>query len=281
MKLIRFLIYSNVYIALAAFVLTIASQVQFGEQPYVYPYVYLVFFSTVLEYNFIQFYSILTRSKLKQAYNHQWLNKQIMWYYVFIFLCFLGFLLSLVNIEYKLILVFMPLALITFLYSIPSPHLNKRFFKIRQIPYLKIFLISFVWSGITVLLPAIHSVNKLNNVHVFLIFIERFLFLFAITIPFDIRDMEDDIKDGIKTIPILKGKENSIQYSTLALVLFVIVSLIHYISLGNYGIASALTISFLSTLYVIKSEKIQNTPLYHYGILDGTMLLQGVLMLLL
>lgn len=281
MKLIRFIIYSNVYIALAAFVLTIATQVQFGEQPYVYPYVYLVFFATVLEYNFIQFYSILTRSKLKQAYNHQWLNKQIMWYYVFIFLCFLGFLLSLVNIEFKLILVFMPLALITFLYSIPSPHLNRRFFKIRQIPYLKIFLISFVWSGITVLLPAIHSVNKLNNIHVFLIFIERFLFLFAITIPFDIRDMEDDIKDGIKTIPILKGKENSIQYSTLALVLFVIVSLIHYISLENYGIASALTISFLSTLYVIKNKKIQNIPLYHYGILDGTMLLQGVLMLLL
>lgn len=33
--------------------------------------------------------------------------------------------------------------------------------------------------------------------------VERFFFVFAITIPFDIRDIEADKQAGLKTIPLL------------------------------------------------------------------------------
>ncbi|MBK8472274.1 MAG: hypothetical protein IPL33_08940 [Sphingobacteriales bacterium] len=56
-------------------------------------------------------------------------------------------------------------------------------------------MIAFVWTAATILLPVIHSEKTYHNLHLFAMAIERFLFVFAITIPFDIRDMIADRQD--------------------------------------------------------------------------------------
>ena len=56
--------------------------------------------------------------------------------------------------------------------------------------------------------------------------LERFLFVFAITIPFDIRDMEIDIKEGLKTIPVIMGKKKAMMIANILLVLFTMICLV-------------------------------------------------------
>ena len=78
---------------------------------------------------------------------------------------------------------------------------------LRSIPYLKIFIISIVWTFVSTTLLVIE-----NDVHIdqniYYLHISRFCFVFAITIPFDIRDIAIDFKN-IKTIPIRFGEKIS------------------------------------------------------------------------
>lgn len=144
---------------------------------------------------------------------------------------------------------------------------------------LKIFLIAFVWSAITILLPIIQSGLPFDRIQVGLMLIERFLFVFAITIPFDVRDMKIDQQSGLKTIPILIGEKWSVRISNMALLLFMLLCLYHYSFKKEGFILTAMLISALTTLFFINSQKMKKIAYYHYGLLDGTMLLQGLLVL--
>ena len=74
---------------------------------------------------------------------------------------------------------------------------------LRKTPYLKIFLIAFSWSFSTVALIYYESNLTLNS-NVVLSIISRMFFIIAITIPFDIRDVEYD-KKKTYMIPMLVG----------------------------------------------------------------------------
>ena len=112
----------------------------------------------------------------------------------------------------------------------------------------KIFAISFVWATVTILLPVIHSEKAYNDFHILTMMIERFLFVFAITIPFDIRDMNADSQTGLKTIPLLIGEKKSTYTSMIALVLFFAVVVIHYSITNQWFIIGAFAVSFLTTI---------------------------------
>ena len=72
---------------------------------------------------------------------------------------------------------------------------------------MKIFLIAIVWTFVTTILVA-NEDDKLLWHKLIPIIIDRFCFVLAITIPFDIRDLKYDDK-RIKTIPILFGVAGS------------------------------------------------------------------------
>ena len=80
-------------------------------------------------------------------------------------------------------------------------------FGLRTIPYIKIFLIAAIWTSSTMFLLLLEN-NQLINQNIILHLFTRFLFVFAICIPFDIRDIKyDNIK--LKTIPIVFGVSKS------------------------------------------------------------------------
>jgi len=157
---------------------------------------------------------------------------------------------------------------------------SKKLFKLREIPYLKLFVIAFVWSTTTILLPVIHTERDLNNVDVILMLFERFLFVLAITIPFDIRDLNVDKSVGLKTIPIRIGERRSWLISYACLTMFAVVSYLHYYMQSNQFVIYALGVSTLMTFYFLMSKRWKKTRWYFYGILDGMMLLQGALVIL-
>jgi 4-hydroxybenzoate polyprenyltransferase len=102
----------------------------------------------------------------------------------------------------KLLMLF--LGGLSLFYAMPLPIKNKRNnlnYRLRDIPLVKIFLISLTWAGTTVILPAL-QVGNFIPYHLFCL---QFVFIFFITIPFDINDMEIDRAIGVKTIPNLLG----------------------------------------------------------------------------
>src|SRR5690606_42074943 len=54
------LIKSNIFISLAAAVLAFGTQVQLGFAPHFHPYILLIFFAALFEYNLHRFVSVLT-----------------------------------------------------------------------------------------------------------------------------------------------------------------------------------------------------------------------------
>ena len=173
-----------------------------------------------------------------------------------------------------------PIALITILYSLPVFGNRKTMFRIREIPYLKIFIIAFVWSFLTIILPVSRSSQTFSKTLLVLMLLERFFFVFAITIPFDVRDMKEDKRAGIKTIPTLLNEKTSYILSCLALLIFVIISFIHYQTWSARSFILPVGISAITTFVFLTVKRIRNLPYYYYGILDGTMLLQGLLFLI-
>ena len=118
-----------------------------------------------------------------------------------------------------------------------------------------------------------------GNAQVFSMLLERFFFIFAITIPFDIRDLESDKQAGLKTIPSVLNENKSLTISYVFLFLFFLISFFHYQMQNNWSIILALSLSAITTLIFLTVKKIKTMKYYHYGILDGTMFLQGLLVL--
>ncbi len=200
-----------------------------------------------------------------------------MGFYVLVFASVAGFLISAILAKKEVLLTLAPIAALTLFYSIPVYGNKKSIFRLREIPYLKIFIISFTWSATTILLPVIQTGRHFDTEHILLMLIERFIFVFGITLPFDIRDMADDRIAKTRTLPLLLGERNSIKLANGSIVVFMILSIMHYAQLNEYLTCIAMLISGLTTLIFLQWKKVKVLPLYHYAVLDGTMLFQGIL----
>ncbi len=277
MKLFYFLINTNLFIAFSAAALTIQTQLQLGMSPHFHPYLFLIFFATLFDYNLHRLVTIVTNKEALNSDKHSWVLKNITLFYWLIIISVVGFLLAVIDADKKVLLTLAPIALLTVFYSLPIFKNKKSIFRLREIPCLKIFLISFVWSAATIFLPIIQSGMYHNKENIIAMLAERFLFVFAITIPFDIRDMEADTTEGLKTIPLLIGKKKALQLSNMVLLLFSCICLVHYSDSILWWLNCAFIFSAATTFIFLNSKKLQTKNFYHYGILDGTLLLQSTL----
>lgn len=280
MKLVKALINSNLYISFAAVFLTIETQIQLGIKPQWHPYVFIIFFATLFEYNLHRFITVITNKEALNSDKHKWVRENLNGFYLLVITSQVGFICVVFLAKKEVLITLAPIALLTLFYSIPVFGNRKSIFRLREIPYLKIFLIAFVWASSTILLPVIQSNNTFNKIHVLTILVERFFFVFAITIPFDIRDIEADKLAGLKTIPILFSEKTSNGIANLSLFIFFLISFFHYKLQNCWFIIGALSISALTTFLFLNEKRFRKLTYFHYGILDGTMLLQGLLVLL-
>lgn len=183
----KHLIQTNLWVALCFTALLAFFQLAFYRLNF---YVLgIAFFGTMSIYNFTRlkhFSEILEFNPQKR--------KQII-------LSGLGLLLTLLFVilrgfELKTFLYLAVLGLLSFCYSLPFSGLG-----LRAIPFLKLFLIAFVWAGASVglLLVVHHDFSQ----HIFL-FLAVVFFVIGITIPFDIRDQSTDEAE-LRTIPQIIG----------------------------------------------------------------------------
>ncbi len=276
-----FLLYSNIFIALCAVSQGMVTYWLIQDKPDIYV-LGLLFCSTLALYNF----SIL-QSKPEKPENSRF--QRVRWifshYRLMITLTFISAIAIIplsffLNTSSKLLLI--GLGLISIAYNLPIFSINDKRFSLRNIPGVKLFIIAMVWAASCVLLP-IFAIEENNSVAItlnetILLFSKRFFFIAAITVPFDIRDIFQDKSNELKTIPVIFGEKNSLLICQvlLATYLLLLFSFTERID-GNF-FALSLTI-FLSGWLIFKSKWKKN-EYYYFLFLDGTMILQLIMLLL-
>ena len=149
--------------------------------------------------------------------------------------------------------------------------------RLRDFNFIKIFLVAFVWAWVTVALPWF-NLEKAITGNFFLLFAERFLFVFAITIPFDIRDLKVDEHTKVVTIPKSIGTKRSIQLALGMLALMLLISA-YFFAVGFYSLPTflAMVLSFLITGWLVFISDRYDHDYFFTGAIDGMMLMQPIL----
>jgi 4-hydroxybenzoate polyprenyltransferase len=190
-------------------------------------------------------------------------------------------LYSLFSLPSILIYCLLPLGILSIAYSYPIFPFWPQIFPLKRIPYLKIFLIAFAFSSVTVLLPIISAKGLLSiaSSDVLLFFGERMLFILAITLPFDIRDLDQDITEGVKTIPALIGVRKTVVLSAVLLLGHTILVTIHAYAGLSLSIweGAALVFAALISGVIVCGVTIKRGTWYYAVLVDGTMIIQSTL----
>ena len=201
---------------------------------------FFIFFGSITGYNFVKYAGV---AKL----HHASLARNLKMIQVFSFFCFLALLYFAFQQELKILLASAILGILTLLYAIP---LGKNRQNLRNIGGIKIFIIAVVWAGVTAIIPLM---NRISPEELGITFFQRFFFVIAITLPFEIRDLRFDA-GNLHTIPQQIGIDNTkkIGYFLIGIVLF-FEFLKFYFSIINI---IALSLTLLVSAYFIKAARV-------------------------
>jgi len=277
LKALIFIIHSNLLLALAAVSLTLASQVQLGIKSQANAYLAVIFFSTLLDYNFHRLRAISNNPEASGIGKLRWSIGNVKLLKILIDIFLAGFIVSLFYTGLEIMYLLAPLALLSLLYSFSYTGKHKISFRLFRIPGMKTILIAFIWTTATVFVPVLQSEKSITNPYILLLFAERFTFIFAIAIPFDIRDMEADALSSLKTLPVTFGESNALKISNICLLLSLSIATFHYLDAKMLFVLPSYLFSIVSTFIFINNKALKNLAFYHHGILDGSILLQGIL----
>ena len=167
--------------------------------------------------------------------------------------------------------ILIPMGGLSVFYVIPLIPFIKKMPSIREIPYLKIIAIGITWSIAIVWLPIVDTQFYLgmHPITLLLSILQVFLFVFAITLPFDVRDIKFDKLTNLKTIPRLIGSKNAVLFSEL-LLLGSIVTL-HFLPIGSY--IYPMVLGHFITMLIIAFTTEKRNEIFYAGLVEGTVIL--------
>ncbi|HAA11169.1 MAG TPA: hypothetical protein DCE41_05480 [Cytophagales bacterium] len=198
-KLVRALIYTNLWIASGAASLFWAGyQVLGGGAPPLRTLVFL-FCSTLITYNLHWLLAGRTYCANRPEEKYQWYARFYPWGLALFGLALVGELWGVLGLGWREWFFFAHLGAISLLYNLPEQRTLVWLVSIRRIPFLKIFLIAYVWATLGAGYPAL-LLDALSPQAIFW-FAALLLYTFAITLPFDIRDLIQDRQVGLRTLP--------------------------------------------------------------------------------
>lgn len=264
-------VYGAIFISLCTVALCMQTSLELHLPFNSVPFYILVFSATLGQYN-IHYY--IKKSARAHSDRFAWsqLHKQVhAWLNV---IGAVGVLFGLVHLQLKHYLVLGVIVIITTLYSFPFlPFKNKR--RLKDFGLLKILTLSYVWVLITVWFPV---VTRMKVTPDFMsVFLERFLLLFVLCLAFDIRDMDADRHDGIRTIPVACGTRKSYQLLRLGLVLMVATAIWRMFQTHDFMQFNAIVLSAIATYFMVEHSRRHNSDMVYLLGIDGMMLLQALL----
>ena len=269
---LRFYIYSNLHISICAVLFT-AGSYYFLNQPIYWIYPVFLGAATFVLYGLHRFVGLVRMKNdiLPSRFQYFHLSNGIMLLSVGIAAIVL--LISGLKLAdaYYLFLAF-PIV-ISALYISPVLPKGKRF---RDLPYLKIFLIALVWSYLFIV-PLLVDQSFFTSKAI-AVGVEKFFFFLAITLPFDIRDIEGDRQQNLPTLVNSLGLKGT----KFLIVLCIIGGLCTILYQFTHGFISdrlllALFIFYLVTMILGISSSPDRSERYFMLYLDGMIGIQGLI----
>lgn len=270
MKFIISLIFSNLYIAFGAVCLYWVSMILLGADLSFQPITLIIFLSTFITYNALRIFGsngnyVKSSDILSWQQKHLQIIKGLMILSLVVVLS-VSFFLSI-----EIILIFAAASVITLIYILSIGKLGK----LRKVPFLKTIIVAIVWTLIVGIVP----LAELKNYSItdwFFISSIQFLFVLGLTIPFEVRDLETDLKEGIITFATHFGVKKTINTSILIMLLCFHLQLIYltvYRNETNYLWISPFISSFIAVIILFQTNQ-NKKELWYTGLIDGILIIQ-------
>lgn len=167
------------------------------------------------------------------------------------------------------------------LYIMPFYYRNKPLKGLRNIFLLKNIFLAFFWAMVTVAVPLAVVNMELANAIPLSLFLRRFLFVFSITILFDIRDMICDKERNHNTLPVALGLNLSKYIGYAALICFALLTAFtEYYSWIGKSQVYALWISVIPVAIMLYYAKPEANYLFYNVGADSLLIIQTVILVL-
>ncbi len=291
-KLIKFILFSNVFYGICAVALCIETSFQ-QQIPILHPLFYVVIFCvTILYYTYA--YINENSEPIMNA------NERSIWYFekrkIFPFtqtfllilsIFFIGILLqkniinfSLIDLKTWLLLLVFPL-LAVFYYG--NSITGKRFYSLRKFGLFKPFLIGLIWAGTVSIIPVFfydltHKSNYIFQPTTLFLVVKNWLYISVLCILFDLKDYVTDHNLQLKTFIVRLGLRKTL------------FSVVLPMAIGSWSIFLSLalvkhfppirilfnSIPFVLLIIVSYSMYQRKSILYYLAIIDGLMLVKAV-----
>lgn len=280
-KILEWVLYSNLFIALCAAALVWETEILLGISAGIDAISTLVFFATLFLYGGHRMLSLQRIPDSNRNHQLKWSKK----YQFAIFILTLlggGMVASAVfhlN-SFSSFLLLIPMGIISVLYELPIIRFKGKYKRLRDIGILKIAWITIVWSSITVLLPAFQYGEQVNGLEVITVFLMRAALIFSLGLSFDLRDVQYDEGSDLKTIPILYGRGKTIRLIIWSLVFYFLIAAIQFSTFQYFDfgkLASAAVTAMLAYRLIVAATVIDDW--YYYPLfVDGIMILNFLLL---
>ena len=274
-----FLLFSNIFMSLCAIAQGLVTFALIGSKP-VYAVLAILFVSTLAIYNFSMLISKPQKPVQSPHKREQWFFSHYRLMVTLTIVSVLCMLPLLVQISTESIILLVFLGLLSVAYGLPLFTLGDKKFGLRNIPGLKQFMITLVWTMSTVLLPLLEAqhlhFSTLSMRDTTILIAKRFLFIGALTVPFDIRDLFHDKQSGLKTVPVVFGEKNAYLFCQVLLAGYIILLFLF----RNNGLNNdfwALTITAILAGWLIFKSTWEKNEYYYFFFVDGILILQYLL----
>lgn len=161
----------------------------------------------------------------------------------------------------------LPAILIGVLYTFP---VIPRGYRLKDIPFVKLPLIALTVVYLTTIIPQIEQYREMWP-----LWISRFLFVAAITLPFDIRDTSKDRQYNIKTLATTLGQTGS---SNLAIGLMCIYGFMGFWVFGDLPLPrfSQMVLALTAGWIIYGQSGFMKNDFYYAYALEGLLLAEGL-----
>lgn len=179
----------------------------------------------------------------------------------------------------RILLYLIPLALLAIAYSAPLIKSRGRKFRLKEVFFIKTPVIALVWALTTTVIPLVEQNISLQSSFIFWQIVSKTLFIFALCIPFEMRDIEIDRKNNVSTLAVVHGKK----YTQIIGVIIILLELLtHHMMNGiSANMKLALDLSSIVALIYILFQNSGRSGYYYKFFIDGTMILRFLFLFLL
>ena len=248
--LLRFLLYGNFWVSGAAACLVLGTQHYFNEFEN-YNGALLCFFATMFLYN-AQRLIKLKQFNNREGYRHLWIYKQRKVLFALSFIAALASAYFVFHLPPFQIGVGLVLFIVAMAYALPLGKIPA----LRDVKGIKIFVVAAVWVGVCMFYV---DYSELLDKQKDLLFLVLFCFIFLLTLPFDMRDVE---LDGFKhaSLPyLLTKKQLTLLFVSVTLSAILALSFLflknHLSVIGFWVLVFSFLLAFFTCIYANKKPK--------------------------